>query len=91
MYTTELYTTVTIMILMIITMIIIMIIIIIIIIQEMCIWIYTLILAGEYPALLFSLRPVHISRVFLLGVLESNFPGDSLLNSTDMRIPTPEN
>ena len=24
-----------------------------------------------------------------LRVLESNFPGDSLYNSTDMRIPTP--
>ena len=24
------------------------------------------------------LRPVHLLRVFLLGVLESNFPGDSL-------------
>ena len=34
-------------------------------------------------------RPVQLLRVFLLRVLESNFPGDSLLNSTDMRIPTP--
>ena len=36
-----------------------------------------------------GLRPVHLLRVFLLRVLESNFPGDSLSNSTDMRIPTP--
>ena len=36
------------------------------------------------------LRPVHLLRVFLLRVLESNFPGDSLYNSTDMRIPTPQ-
>ena len=35
------------------------------------------------------LRPVHLLRVFLLRVLESNFPGDSLYNYTDMRIPTP--
>ena len=34
-------------------------------------------------------RPVHLLRVFLLRVLESNFPGDPLSNSTDMRIPTP--
>ena len=38
-----------------------------------------------------ALRPVHLLRVFLLRVLESNFPGDPLSNSTDMRIPTPEN
>ena len=31
------------------------------------------------------------SRASLLRVLESNFPGDPLSNSTDMRIPTPEN
>ena len=37
------------------------------------------------------LRPVRQLRVSLLRVLESNFPGDSLSNSTDMRIPTPEN
>ena len=36
-----------------------------------------------------ALRPVHLLRVVLLRVLESNFPGDSLKNSTDMRIPTP--
>ena len=36
-----------------------------------------------------KLRPVHLSRVSLLRVLESNFPGDTLQNSTDMRIPTP--
>ena len=35
------------------------------------------------------LRPVHLLRVSLLRVLESNFPGDSLSNSLDMRIPTP--
>ena len=34
-------------------------------------------------------RPVHLLRVSLLRVLESNFPGDPLKNSTDMRIPTP--
>ena len=38
-----------------------------------------------------NLRPVHLLRVSLLGVLESNFPGDPLQNSTDMRIPTPYN
>ena len=37
------------------------------------------------------LRPVHLLRVVLLRVLESNFPGDSLQDYTDMRIPTPEN
>ena len=37
------------------------------------------------------LRPVHLSRVSLLRVLESNFPGDPLSNSADMRIPTPDN
>ena len=31
-----------------------------------------------------SIRPVHLLRVFLLRVLESDFPGDSLYNSTDM-------
>ena len=35
-----------------------------------------------------NIRPVHLLRVFLLIVLESNFPGDSLYNCTDMRIPT---
>ena len=34
-------------------------------------------------------RPVHLLRVSLLGVLESNFPEDPLSNSTDMRLPTP--
>ena len=34
------------------------------------------------------IRPVHLLCVFLLRVLESNFPGDPLSNSTDMRIPT---
>ena len=37
------------------------------------------------------IRPVHLSRVSLLRVLESNFPGEPLSNSTDMRIATPEN
>ena len=37
------------------------------------------------------LRPVHLLRVSLPRVLESNFSGDSLWNYTDMRIPTPEN
>ena len=35
------------------------------------------------------LRPVHLLRVSLLRVLESNSQGDSLYNSTDMIIPTP--
>ena len=34
-------------------------------------------------------RPVHLLRVSLLRVLESNFPGDSLYNYMDMRVPTP--
>ena len=36
-----------------------------------------------------SVRPVHLLRVFLLRVLESNFPGDSLYNYMDMIVPTP--
>ena len=36
-----------------------------------------------------GIRPVHLLRVVLFRVLESNFPGDSLSNSTDVRIPTP--
>ena len=36
-----------------------------------------------------ALRPVHLLRVFLLRVLESNFPGDPLYNYTDRRVPTP--
>ena len=36
-----------------------------------------------------ELRPVHLLMVSLLRVLESNFPGDSLSNYMDMRIPTP--
>ena len=35
------------------------------------------------------IRPVHLLRVSLLRVLESNFPGDPLYNHMDMRIPTP--
>ena len=35
-----------------------------------------------------AVRPVHLLSVFLLRVLESNFPGDSLYNYTKMRIPT---
>ena len=38
-----------------------------------------------------KLRPVHLLKVSLLRVLESNFPGDSLYNYMDMIIPTPEN
>ena len=34
-----------------------------------------------------ALRPVHLLRVSLLRVLESNFPGDPLSKFTDMRIP----
>ena len=37
-----------------------------------------------------QIRPAHLLLVFLLRVPESNFPGDPLSNSTDMRIPTPE-
>ena len=37
---------------------------------------------------MYNVHPVHLLRVFLLRVLESNFPGDSLYNYTDMRIPT---
>ena len=40
---------------------------------------------------LIVIRPVHLSRVSLLRVLESNFPGDPLSNSTDKRIRIPEN
>ena len=39
--------------------------------------------------MLTRVRPVHLLRVSLLRVRESNFPGDPLENSTDMRIPTP--
>ena len=35
------------------------------------------------------LRPVHLLRVSVLRVLESDFPGDPLSNSTDMKISTP--
>ena len=42
--------------------------------------------AAGGPAWLLSF---HLLRVSLLRVLESNFPGDSLYNYTDMRIPTP--
>ena len=34
--------------------------------------------AGQQAALPGDLRPVHLLRVFLLRVLESNFPGDPL-------------
>ena len=37
------------------------------------------------------IRPVHLLRVVLIRVLESNFPGDHLSNATDMIIPIPEN
>ena len=36
-----------------------------------------------------GLRPVHLLRVFLLIVLESNFPGDFQYNYMDMVAPTP--
>ena len=39
---------------------------------------------GHELALRLSIRPVHLLRVSLLRVLESNFPGDSLSNYTDM-------
>ena len=35
-----------------------------------------------------NIRPVHLLRVVLLRVLESNFPGDPLSNSMGMIIPT---
>ena len=35
------------------------------------------------------IRPVHLLRVSVLRVLESNFPGNSLYSYTDMRIRTP--
>ena len=34
-------------------------------------------------------RQVHLLRVFLLRVLESSYPGDSLSNYMDMIVPTP--
>ena len=37
------------------------------------------------------LRPVHLLRVSLLRVLESRLPGDSLSNSMDIIVPTPDN
>ena len=37
------------------------------------------------------IRPVHLLRVSLLRVLESNFPGDSLSNHIVMIIPTSYN
>ena len=43
----------------------------------------------DVDGIFIHIRPVHLLRVSLLRVLESNFPGDSLSNSTDMRIPTP--
>ena len=41
-----------------------------------------------YTRVYVYVRPVHLLRVFLLRVLESNFPGDPLSNSTDMIIST---
>ena len=38
------------------------------------------------PGDLNNIRPVHLLRVFLLRVLESNFPGDPLQYYTDMTI-----
>ena len=37
----------------------------------------------------YRIGPLHLLRVSLLRVLESNFPGDPLSKFTDMRIPTP--
>ena len=34
-------------------------------------------------------RPVHLLRVSLLRVLETNFPGDSLYDYMDTIVPTP--
>ena len=39
----------------------------------------------------YSTTPSPPIKSFLLRVLESNFPGDSLEDYTDMRIPTPLN
>ena len=52
-----------------------------------CVYIYIYIYICIY-VLFEHLRPVHMLRVSLLRVLESNFPGDPLSNYTDMRIPT---
>ena len=40
------------------------------------------------PAKVFQVRPVHLLRVSLLRVLESNFPGDSLPNYIGVVIST---
>ena len=37
----------------------------------------------------YEVRPVHLLRVSLLRVLESNFPADPLYNYMDMIVPTP--
>ena len=37
--------------------------------------------------IIIAMTPVHLLRVSLLRVLESNFPGDPLSTFTDMRIP----
>ena len=47
--------------------------------------------AYDYNLTVPDVRPVHLLRIFLLRVLESNFPGDPLSNSTDIGIPTPWN
>ena len=52
-------------------------------------YMYVYIYYSIYIYIYIYIPPVHLLRVFLLRVLESNFPGDSLYNSTDMRIPTP--
>ena len=41
--------------------------------------------------ILFYISPSLPINSALFRVLESNFPGDPLSNSTDMRIPTPDN
>ena len=49
----------------------------------LCVYIYIYIYSS------FATERVHLLRVVLLRVLESNFPGDSLQNYTDTIIPTP--
>ena len=44
--------------------------------------------AAPGPPPLLLLRPVHLLRQFLLRVLESNFPGDSLGNPQGRGNPT---
>ena len=48
----------------------------------------TMIMIGDLDSRpLRTLRPVHLLRVAILRVLESNFPGDPLSKFMDMKIP----